>query len=884
MRTLLLAFVFCPLGATAAGGEDPPAAVVLDTGSFWRIRTVWETVEVVRDSGEVEHVRFVYDHRWFRENEGKVEVERGAYEVEPLPVVRLPERTSPEWMQPEFDDSTWVRLRDPVLAESTNTNWKLVLMRGRFEVTDPAGVERLTLRLKFRGGAVVYLNGREVVRRFMPDGPITVNTPAVPYPEEIYVDDHGFLVWPHDDKDVYEKKAAERIRSIEDCTVPGNLLRKGVNVLAVAVHRAPAPELLYLRRIKRYPEADERMHWCKTGLLEIALRAAPGSAVVPNISAPKDRGFLVWNQSTVRKVFLEEYADPFAPLRAVKLTGVRGGAFAGQVVVGDQKPIAGLKAVASELKGPGAIPASAIDIRYALPDGRPYQRDKLGAFDSLEEEPPAEVPVYEQHGGAVQPIWFTVRVPQNAAPGDYRGTVTVTAEAAPTVDVPIELRVIDWTLPDPNVFAARMDIAESPESLAMAYGVELWSDEHWRLLDKTFALLKPLAVKTLYLTAIRRTHWGNEHAMVRWVRGEDGELSPNFDVVEKYLDVATKHLGAVPGVILYCWEPMSSMGHAGGAGGARRTHDKPILYTLWDPGSGTLKKRTGPAWGTPEAKQFWAKFNRGIAPLLRKRGLEQSMLFGLIGDARPTKQAMDDICSGVPEEAAKWAAHSHYYAVEWEGYDLGMAVSLWGIGCAPVDPAEGRGYGWQNPFWLAYYPREMSMFTSLVEHRVKLERWIGAVSRSETVYSKAKGARGLGRLGADFWKVIPDSRGTLTDSLAGRYPESYWGQLNLNYGIPHLLGKGKNGPVPTVRSEAFRENLQEVEARVFIEKALTDDAKRARLGDDLARRCREALDKRIRMCLHAEGEGLPWFVSSGWSRRTEELFELAAEVAGELER
>jgi hypothetical protein len=69
---------------------------------------------------------------------------------------------------------------------------------------------------------------------------------------------------------------------------------------------------------------------------------------------------------------------------------------------------------------------------------------------------------------------------------------------------------------------------------------------------------------------------------------------------------------------------------------------------------------------------------------------------------------------------------------------------------------------------------------------------------------------------------------------------------------------------------------------VFIERALTDDQKRARLGEDLARRCRQALDKRIRMCLHSEGEGLPWFVSSGWRERTEELFSLAAEVAGKL--
>ena len=265
--------------------------------------------------------------------------------------------------------------------------------------------------------------------------------------------------------------------------------------------------------------------------------------------------------------------------------------------------------------------------------------------------------------------------------------------------------------------------------------------------------------------------------------------------------------------------------------------------------------------------------------MLRKRGLEDSLLFGLVGDARPTKQAMDDIATGSPNAKAKWAVHSHFYAVNWQGYEMGMTVALWGVGCAPVDPVRGRGYGWRNPFWLMYYPREMSMQTSLVEHRIKMENWVGAKSLNDSVYSKAQGTRGLGRLGADFWTVLADARGNVRYSLAGRYPESYWGQLNLNYGIPYLLGKGRNGPVPTVRSEAFRENIQELEARVFIERTLLDEVKRARLSDDLAARCRKALDERIRTCLHASGEGQPRFISSGWNERTELLFGLAAEVS-----
>ena len=150
--------------------------------------------------------------------------------------------------------------------------------------------------------------------------------------------------------------------------------------------------------------------------------------------------------------------------------------------------------------------------------------------------------------------------------------------------------------------------------------------------------------------------------------------------------------------------------------------------------------------------------------------------------------------------------------------------------------------------------------------------------------AKGMGPRGLGRIGADFWPVLKDSRGRVRGTLAGRYPETAWGQLNLNNCAPYILGKGKSGPLATVRSEAFREALQELETRIFVEQALLDDEAPNLLGDELIGRCRKALDERIRMCLHSAGEGQPWFISSDWRRRSELLFGLAAEVAQKLGR
>ena len=107
----------------------------------------------------------------------------------------------------------------------------------------------------------------------------------------------------------------------------------------------------------------------------------------------------------------------------------------------------------------------------------------------------------------------------------------------------------------------------------------------------------------------------------------------------------------------------------------------------------------------------------------------------------------------------------------------------------------------------------------------------------------------------------------------------------------------------TTRLEIFREGVQECEARICLERALTDEALKARLGPDLARRSQECLDERY-MCLfkgmstlrtsgghhtHAVTwsyfplvDGHTWYIGSGWQARSEKLYRLAAEVTKKL--
>jgi hypothetical protein len=109
-----------------------------------------------------------------------------------------------------------------------------------------------------------------------------------------------------------------------------------------------------------------------------------------------------------------------------------------------------------------------------------------------------------------------------------------------------------------------------------------------------------------------------------------------------------------------------------------------------------------------------------------------------------------------------------------------------------------------------------------------------------------------------------------------------------------LLFPASGGPVATVRFEALRMGIQEAEARVLIEKALDDAAKRAKLGEELAKRAQELLDERVRRIVRAKQDYSPMFSygsAASWLdyaadaiERSRVLYRLAAEVAAKLAR
>jgi len=92
------------------------------------------------------------------------------------------------WLSPGFDDSAWGQGPTPFgFGRITNTNVATTVgavpkvtfyCRRSFEITDVASIVGAAINLQVDDGAIIYLNGVEIVRDNMPDGPVTSSTPA----------------------------------------------------------------------------------------------------------------------------------------------------------------------------------------------------------------------------------------------------------------------------------------------------------------------------------------------------------------------------------------------------------------------------------------------------------------------------------------------------------------------------------------------------------------------------------------------------------------------------------------------------------------------------------------------------------------------------------
>jgi hypothetical protein len=885
--------------------KSEPRTVVLDTMGMWRLHHTLKPPIVQLDDGLAPIL--AVGQKWL-------------HEETPGPPVG--------WTRAEFDDGAW--LRGTVRFECDTPMVARLCLRGKFAVTDPGQVKDLRVSLGYWGGAIIYLNGTELARGHLAAGDPAKLDLAEPFPEEAYyfgeVNDWRYAT--------VKSREMEKLRAreISDVPLPRALLKQGVNVLAIEIVRSPYNKSVMIPpEVKRPSERKTpcNLNWSTCSLRWVQLTAAAPDGLVPNATRPA--GLQVWNSDLLASDFNVDFGDRTEPLWAITVVGARNGSYSGKVVAGSDRPIVGLRAAASDLRSKDAtIPASVVRVRFGMPwgddDGTrerfPVVVTPLGA---LADAPPAEIPVQpvapgwaclqlprevKPVFGAVTSVWVTIDVPSGAKPGVYEGRVTLEAMGEKPVDVPVRLEVVDWLLPDPDDYMTWVELTQSPDTLAREYGVEPWSDRHFALIARSMQFLRRIGSRVLYVPLICHANVGNEQSMVRWIRKPDGTYAYDFTIMERYLDTAEKCMGRPKVVCLWVWDKFlyptpedSTIREGDRPGGyAAPATDSQKRYanlgpqvTFLDPATGKTENRFLPPLSDPASMGLWKPLLGEVVRRMEKRGLGGAVMIGTASDVVPRKETIDFFKEAAP--GLLWVGHAHgmlerYFASK--GTSMGYYTSLI-ESSFPGWPEDGRSYGWKRPQLYAYLLR--NWHGSFDQFPLTTWRHLGEVNITGN-------QRGIGHMGADMWFVVKDKGGRRVGRIYQLHPESNWRSNDI---CTSALAPGADGAIATTRYELMREGVQECEARIFLERALTDKELRTALGDDLAHRCQQALDERIRFmirgmsnlrldgyiagnCINANTswwnssgvDGHIWFIASGWQERSRALYSLAGEVARKL--
>jgi hypothetical protein len=798
--------------------------------------------------------------------------------VVPPPYNQVDHQESPPppsgWDQPAFDDFAWPRSRVSWVGPSAFSRFSsaTLCLRGRFVVTDPAAVQGLYLTLKYYGGVRVLVNGREIARQFLPAGTLAPETPAETYPKGAYLDDKDVIV-PFGDseygwsriqgeqkKDGLERRAS-RTRVLGPLPIPADALRKGENLITVELRRTEYP-YESLRWFKK-AEGGTKPFWIPMNLFELRLQAA-GGGVTPNVARPK--GAQIWSENTNDRVCVLDYGDTGEGVRPVRIVGARNGFFTGQFVVGSDQPLKGVQVTAGDLKavtGGGTIPAGAVTFLYGLPDVSFYGTPTW--YDALVPTPPAEVPLAKGGTGALLPVLLRVAIPKDAPAGNYRGEVAVTlgGDAAARLVMPVELHVADWVVPDPKKYRSYVGVYQSPTSLALKYNVKEWSEEHWKLMEKSFALLARAGNRLVNITVVDQTQFGNEDGMITWVRQPDGTFTYDFGVFDRYLDLAQKQFGPLDFVAMHVW-------HSGGW--ETRKADQENTVTVLDAKTGQREHLQVPVFGTEESKKFWKPLLDAAQERLAKRGLEKAMILGILSDGTAPPEvfkAFNEIMPG----GAKWmrGCHSGTYSEKPDPLPGGGVTVLHEF-CygTPIDKAKPLASYWKQRQWPGADYERMGNHDSFVGLSWYRETGMTALMRR---------TRGVGRICLDFFDVLGKnsaSSGGVGSVLTiyNRWPRSTCAQREPS--LKKMIWAAPDGPATTFRYEAFCEGMQYAEALVTVSEAI--DTKAAELGDARLQADRQLLtDMWCREVRCGVGPALRPN-HEGWQDQARRLFAAAAEA------
>ncbi|MBO7267467.1 MAG: DUF4091 domain-containing protein [Bacteroidaceae bacterium] len=308
--------------------------------------------------------------------------------------------------------------------------------------------------------------------------------------------------------------------------------------------------------------------------------------------------------------------------------------------------------------GRHSLPADAVKatfVRYvmtdawATPDGRGAgcgNRPDHTIYDSTMVadmiDPHAEALPLEAM--STRSVWVSCQVPTDAAVGTYNGYLSIKAGKRTIAKLPLSIKVINHTLPDPKEWVFHLDLWQNPFTEARYYGTPLWSDAHLEAMRPSMEMLAAAGQKVI-TTSIMHKPWNGQtedhfDSMVTWVKKIDGTWDFSFAVFDRWVEFMMS-CGIDSQINCYTMIPWA------------------LTFAYYDEATNRMQSvRTAP--GEAAYEEMWVAMLKAFSQHLREKGWFDITAIAM--DERPMRamqQAMEVIRKADPEFKVALAGNYH---------------------------------------------------------------------------------------------------------------------------------------------------------------------------------------------------------------------------------
>jgi len=339
-------------------------------------------------------------------------------------------------------------------------------------------------------------------------------------------------------------------------------------------------------------------------------KPSAGAHIVEMAAYPETAGHIMGGIGSINVRYPQSGIMQLAPPSdGIKLTAWRGERVNAQVVVYADKVQYQLRIDPLQLETEGAsaeaIPVDPKFVRYVLADGKPQA-------DILDNET-----MIEQAAGLNRPVWVSIDVPATAAPGNYKGNLTIRSELG-VIKFPMQVEVLSATLPPPKDWSFHLDIWQHPHAVARWHDVKLWSPEHFALMRPLMKRLADAGQKNITCSIIHEP-WGSQTfdwfpSMVEWRKKTDGSWQFDYTAFDRWVGFMVNDIGISGQIVCYTMIPWQ------------------LKFRYYDEAAGNyVDVKLNP--GTPEYDEYWRRFLVNFSSHLKAKGWLAKTCIGM--DERP---------------------------------------------------------------------------------------------------------------------------------------------------------------------------------------------------------------------------------------------------------